>query len=83
MSFEELFNYFLTTQDSLEEESLVYLLDDSLSKYPYRFFYPSERIDSINQDILFKFKLTEEDYDYNEDYKIKMRNLFFIHIEVI
>lgn len=81
MSFEELFNYFLTTQDRLEEESLIYLLDDSLRKYPYRFFYPIEKIDSINQDILFKFKLAEEDYDYNEDFKIKMRNLFLIHID--
>ncbi|WP_321279013.1 hypothetical protein [Marinifilum fragile] len=81
MSFEQLFNYFLTTQDSSDLEKVEHLLDDSLVKYPFRFFYPSERIDSLKQEVVFTFKLAEEDYDYNEDYKIKMRNLFLIHID--
>lgn len=81
MNFEELFNYFLNTQDSLEEERLVGLLDDSLGIYPYRFFYPYEKLDSVNNQISFEFKLSEEDYDYYQDYKIKLRNVFLIHID--
>jgi hypothetical protein len=79
MNLDELFNYFLNTQDSLEEERLVGLLNDSIVKYPEGVFWPSEEIDSVKKEL--KFNLNFDTEPLWNDVKIKERNVFSLFID--
>ncbi|WP_282013566.1 hypothetical protein [Marinifilum flexuosum] len=77
----ELFNYFMNSTDSLEEQKLIQFLNDSIVKHPYGMFYPYEFIDTLSHNIEFKLCF---DYDSYLDYewvKIKHRNVFYVNID--
>ncbi|WP_321321866.1 hypothetical protein [Labilibaculum sp.] len=78
LNLEELFNLFLTTQDSLEENTIIPFLDDSIAKYPYSFFYPNEEIDSLKNKLIFKFGHV---IYVGWDSKVKNRNIFQFQID--
>ncbi|MCT4601883.1 MAG: hypothetical protein N4A59_03110 [Marinifilum sp.] len=76
----ELFNYFMNTTDSIEEQKLIQFLEDSIVKHPDCFFFPYEFIDTIANQI--KFKLCFDSNLYGFDCcKVKHRNIFYVNID--
>ncbi|RKE02632.1 hypothetical protein [Marinifilum flexuosum] len=73
----ELFNCFMNSTDSLEEQKLIHFLDDSIVEYPYDHFFTFEKYDSTKKQLNLYFHLCTSDIEYN----IKRRNAFVIDID--
>lgn len=78
MQISDLFNHFIATEDSVEENKLIPLLNDSIEKYSYSYFCPIEIIDSVKNELVFSFYF-EQYLDW--DIKIKRRNVFQFQID--
>lgn len=81
LNLAELFNYFMNTSDSIEEQKLISFLNDSIVKYPYGMFYPIEFIDTTSNQVKFEFGFYSNLYGDEECFKIKHRNIFYVNID--
>ncbi|WP_282126237.1 hypothetical protein [Marinifilum flexuosum] len=75
----ELFNYFMNTSDSIEEQKLIHFLNDSIVKHPNGYFSIFENLDSIENQLKLVYPFCPD--ATHLDVKVKRRNVFIINID--
>lgn len=79
LDFGELFTYFLTMPDSLDDKSIIKVLDDSISSHSNMFIFSFEQPDSNRLELSLRFRFSGE--DLLDDLSIKKRNQYKIQLD--
>lgn len=79
LDFGELFTYYLTIPDSVDDKSIIKVLDDSILSHSNKFIFSFEKTDKNREYLSLQFRFSGE--DLLDDLSIKKRNQYKIQLD--